>query len=259
MEKELTYKTDKTDSRSIARELRNRQLHGIHVFEPSDEEFRALFRYRIAIAKDIRRTCNRIKSFLYYRSIPIPSQYDNSNWSNNYINWLEQLPLTYAPARIVLNQLVTNYRQWQQKKLDVDKQLRAIAKQVDLELYRLLQSVPGIGPLTSIAIMAELKDITRFKHLKQLAGYVGFVPRISQSGEKSYTVKMTYRNNNYLRPLLVEAAWQAIRSDPAMLAYYKQACIKSISKKAIIKVARKLLSKIMFVMKQHELYKKNIA
>jgi transposase len=258
MDKELTYQTDKTDSRSIARELRNKQLHGIHVFEPSDEEFRALFRYRIAIAKDIRRTCNRIKSFLYYRSISIPAQYDNSNWSKSYINWLEQLPLTYAPARIVLDQLVTNYRQWQQKKLDIERQLRTIAKQVDFELYRILQSIPGIGPLTSIAIISEIKDINRFKYLKHIASYVGFVPRISQSGEKTYTGKMTYRNNNYLRPLLVEAAWQSIRSDPSMLAYYKQACRKSNSKKAIIKVARKLLSRIMFVMKHRVPYQNNM-
>ena len=258
MDKELTYQTDKSDSRSLARELRNRQLRAIHVFTPSHEEFRALFRYRISIAKDIRRTCNHIKAFLFYRSIALPAQFDNANWSNSFLDWLECLPLEHAPAKFVLCQLVTQYRLLHRKKLDVEMQLRTTAKQNDPHLYRMLQSIPGIGPLTAIALMTEIGDISRFKHFKQLANYVGLVPRISQSGEKAYTGKMTYRSNNFLRPLLVESAWQSIRSDPSMLAYYKHACSKTIGKKAIIKVARKLLSRIMFIMKHREAYKNNM-
>jgi transposase len=256
-DKELTYQTDKSDSRSIARELRNKQLRGIYIFNPAHEEFRALFRYRMAIAKDVRRTCNRIKSFLFYRSIPIPPKYDNANWSNNFLSWLEQLPLELSPAKNVLLQLVDFYRLLHRKKLEVELQLRKIAKDKDPQLFKVLISVPGIGPLTAIAFMTEIGDINRFKQFKQLASYVGLVPRISQSGEKAYTGRMTYRNNCFLRPLIVESAWQSIRSDPTMLAYYKQACGKTISKKAIIKVARKLLSKIMFVMKQREPYQNN--
>ena len=258
MDKELTYQTDKSDSRSLARELRNRQLRGIYIFNPSDEEFRALFRYRIAIAKDIRRTCNRIKGFLFYRSIQLPVRFDNPNWSNSFLDWLENLQLEYVPARFVLCQMVANFRQLHLKKLEVEMQLRTGAKQKDVQLYKVLQSVPGIGPITAVALMSEIGDIGRFKHFKQFASYVGLVPRISQSGEKAHTGKMTYRSNNFLRPLLVESAWQSIRSDPAMLAYYKRACGKTISKKAIIKVARKLLSKIMFVMKQREPYQNNM-
>lgn len=258
MDKELTYQTDKSDSRSIARELRNRQLRGIYIFNQPDEEFRALFRYRITIAKDIRKVCNLIKGFLFYRSIQLPVKYDNANWSNSFLDWLEHLSLAHAPARFVLSQMVNNYRLLHCKKLEVDMMLRTSAKQKDAQLFKMLQSIPGIGPLTAIALMAEIGNIERFKHFKQFASYVGMVPRIAQSGEKSYTGKMTYRSNNFLRPLLVEAAWQAIRSDPAMLAYYKQACSKTISKKAIIKVARKLLSRIMYVMKYREPYQNNM-
>jgi len=258
MDKELSYQTDKSDSRSIARELRNKQIHGIYVFNQANEEFRALFRYRITLAKEIRKTCNRIKAFLFYRSITIPAQYDNANWSKGFLLWLEQLPLEQAPAKFILGQMVTDYHQLHIKKLEVEKQLRTMAKLKDTQLLIVLQSVPGIGPITAIALMSEIGDINRFKTFKQFASYIGLIPRISQSGEKSYTGKMTYRNNNYLRPLLVEAAWQSIRSDPAMLAYYKNACIKTMSKKAIIKVSRKLLSRIMYVMKNRKPYQNNI-
>lgn len=258
MNKELVYQTDKSDSRSIARELRNHQLHGIFIFKPEAEEFRSLFRHRLRIAKDIRKACNRIKGFLFYRSITLPAEFDNSNWSNAFLAWLDAIPLEYPAARRVLDQLVDHYRYCYKEKLTIEGELRRLAKEKDARLYGLLTSIPGIGPITAIGLMAEIGDIHRFAHIKQLASYVGLIPRISQSGEKATIGSITYRHNAYLRPLLVEAAWQAIRADPVMLACYKKSCIKSNSKKVIIKVARKLLSKTMLVMKHRVEYQKNI-
>lgn len=259
MNKEQVYQTDKSDSRSIARELRNKQLQGIYIFCPGDEAFRSLFRYRLSLAKDIRRSCNRIKGFLFYYSIHIPSEFDNPNWSNRFLYWLGNLSLTQQPSRVILDQLVENYRYLYKKKLSVESELRKICKDKDPRLYKLLQTIPGIGPITAIGLMAEIGDIRRFSHIKQFASYVGLIPRISQSGEKSTVGTITYRHNAYLRPLIVEASWQAIRYDPVMLAYYKKNCATSNSKKAIIKVARKLLSKIMHVMQHQEEYQMNMT
>jgi transposase len=259
MNKELVYQTDKSDSRSIARGLRSNQLQGIYVFNPDDEEFRALFRHRLCIAKDIRKACNRIKSFLFYRSINLPPEFDNANWSNQFLEWLDILPLESPDARFVLNQLTENFRFFYKKKLASEAELRMKAKEKDAQLFHLLKTIPGIGPITAIALMAEIGNINRFAHIKQFASYVGLIPRISQSGEKENIGAITYRHNGYLRPLIVEASWQAVRLDPVMLAYYKKNCLKANSKKAIIKVARKLLSKIMFVMKNRIEYQKNKA
>lgn len=64
-------------------------------------------------------------------------------------------------------------------------------------LFKILQSVPGIRPITAIGIMAEIGDINRFKHFKQFANYVGVVPRMHQSGESEKVGAITYRNNKY--------------------------------------------------------------
>jgi transposase len=258
MNKELVYQTDRSDSRSLARELRNKQLQGIYVFDPCNEEFRALFRYRLTVAKNIRQSCNRIKAFLAYRSIEVPAQLDNANWSNNFLLWLDQLSFDFIPAKNILTQLVNHYRYLHQERLLVEGQLRKYAKEKDDKLYHVLCSVPGIGPITAVGFMTEIGDINRFSGIKQFASYLGLIPKISQSGEKENIGNLTYRHNAYLRPLIIEAAWQSIRSDPAMLAYYKHVCSKTISKKAIIKVARKLASRIMFVMKSGEPYVNNI-
>ena len=73
--KDSHQKTDKSDSRLIGEALRGNLLRGIYIFDPSSEEFRGMFRSRLALAKDIRRTKVRIKSFLLYRNIDIPSKY----------------------------------------------------------------------------------------------------------------------------------------------------------------------------------------
>jgi len=253
------YKTDRSDSRMIAEALRGGFLKGIHVFDPRSEEFRGLFRSRLALAKDIRRTKGRIKGFLAYRGIELPSEFIRNPKSPRYLQWLEGLAFQIPGARCQPDQLVHRLQFLTAQRRGLEKELRAMAKHRDGTLYRLLQTVPGIGPITSVGIMAEIGDIHRFKHFKQFASYVGVVPRLHQSGETERVGAITYRSNNYLRPLIIEAAWQAVRADPAMLVYYQERCLKGNAKKAIVKVARKLLSKVMHVMRSRVKYERGMV
>ena len=99
--------------------------------------------------------------------------------------------------------------------------------------------VPDTNPL-----IAEIGDITRFKTFKHLSSFVGLVPRSHQSGDKDPNCSLTCRSNKYLRSVLVEAAWVAIRNDPALLQCYKERIVKSKPPYVIIKVAHKLLNRI---------------
>jgi len=105
-------------------------------------------------------------------------------------------------------------------------------------------SIPGIGPIVSMCLIAEIGDITRFKSYRHLSSYVGFIPNSHQSGEKDPTGRLTYRSNKYLRSMLVEAAWVAMRHDPALLKYYRERIGKYKSQFIIIKVAHKLLNRV---------------
>ena len=73
-EKERLQKTDKADSRKLARSLRNGELKAVHVPEPWLEADRALLRQRFRIMKDVSRTKNRIKSLLFQFGIEVPSR-----------------------------------------------------------------------------------------------------------------------------------------------------------------------------------------
>lgn len=257
--KDSIYKTDKSDSRMIAEALRGGLLKGIYIFDPESEEFRGLFRSRLALAKDIRRTKGRIKGFLAFRSIEVPVEFIQNPKSLKYLQWLKSLELKFSCSRHQLDQLLNRLKFLMEQRRILEQQLRDMARKRDQTMFNLLQTVPGIGPITAIGIMAEIGDIKRFKHFKQFASYVGVVPRLHQSGESEKVGTITYRSNNYLRPLLIEAAWQAVRVDPSMLIYYQQRCLKGNAKKAIVKVARKLLSKTMHVMRNRVKYERGIA
>jgi len=73
-------------------------------------------------------------------------------------------------------------------------------KQVDSQLSKLLQSVPGIGIQTAALLIAELGDITRFKDAKAVVAYMGLDPKVKQSGATlARNTKLTKRGSPYLR------------------------------------------------------------
>ena len=254
--KDAHYKTDKSDSRMIAEALRGGFLKGIYVFDPQSEEFRSLFRSRLALAKDIRKTKGRIKSFLAYRNIEVPAEFIRNPQSSRYISWLQNLSFNLNDPAIQLKQFIDRLLFLKEQRRILEQTLRDTARKRDKLLFKLLQTVSGIGPITALAFMAEIGNIKRFKGIKQFASYVGLIPRVHQSGETDHTGSITYRSNKYLRPLIVEASWQAVRADSTILRYYQEKCKTQNPKKVIIKVARKLLNRIRYVMINRQPYER---
>ena len=103
-------------------------------------------------------------------------------------------------------------------------------------------------------LLTELHTIDRFKSLDQLCGYVGLVPDTSSSGDQEVITGITRRRNPILRAILIEAAWVAIRKDPALMLDFAAYTKRMKKSKAIVKIARKLLNRIRFVLKNKEAY-----
>ena len=150
--------------------------------------------------------------------------------------------------------LIDSYEYHRKQLLNLSRQIRIRIREYDNELYSLLKTISGIGPLTSSALMTELGDINRFPHIDHLRSFVGLMPRIRESGETIHTGGITFRCNSFLRTMLIEASWQAIRKDPALMQYYQQHLINNKGHKVIIKVACKLLNRIRYVMKTRQPY-----
>lgn len=258
-QKDKLQKRDPVDSRKIARGLEKNSLHGIHVFERDHEELRSLNRTRFYLMRDLRRSKTRIKSFLLYYDITIPTEFDNNQWTLKFVSWLKQVKFQTIAGEEAFSHLIASYEHHRQQLLILSRIVRLRISQHDRDLYKLLNSISGIGPLTASALITEIGDINRFTHIDHLASYVGLVPRVRESGEITHTGGITFRCNNLLRVLLVEASWQAIRQDPALMHYYQRHLQGSKGHKVIIKVARKLLNRIRYVMKNRQPYVTGVA
>jgi transposase len=257
--KDRVNKMDPVDSRRLSHALKNNEIHGIHVFSPEHEQLRSLFRMRWRAAKELRRVKNRIRSFLHYYGITPPEELKPDYWSGNYIRWLEHITLSNKAGTIAFGYLLRAYHTTREQLLEVTRELRKEIKVKHYIMYKLLQTVPGIGPLTAMCLIAEIGDISRFKSCKQLTSYVGLVPHSHQSGDKDPAGHLTYRSNKYLRASIVEAAWVAMRNDPALLKYYKEHIIKHKPQVVIIKVAHKLLNRIKYVWETQKEYEYGVV
>jgi len=246
--KQSYVKTDKIDCINLAKQLKNGQLKSISIPSMQQEQMRSLFRRRFDLVKDLRQLKSRIKSFLLYYGVLIPDQFDNPNWSHAFIDWIIDLQWEYPTAQIALDSMIYHYRFIDEEMRQVSNEIRAYSRKHLKKDYNLLRSVPGIGPLTAAAFLSEIGELRRFTSFKQFASYIGLVPGVHQSGETLKSLGISPRGHRLLRSYIIEAAWVAVRKDPILQSYYRKHIGKN-SKSIIIKVARKLLSRMLAVIK----------
>lgn len=252
-DKEKRRKTNRVDCHKLAKRLRNGELTGIYVPPRERTEDRHLLRTRHAMMKKQTRCKNQIKGILAFYGIELPE--DCSHWSRSFMAWIEQLALARASGNTALKVHLAELLHLRTLLTQLNREIRKLAT---TETYRddvaLLKTVPGIGTLAAMILLTELHTITRFKSLDQLCGYVGLVPDTSSSGEQEVITGITRRRNSLLRATLVEAAWVSIRKDPALMLHFAAYTKRMKKSKAIVKIARKLLNRIRFVLKNKEAY-----
>ena len=255
-DKEKKQKDDKKDSMKIARSLRNGDLEAIHVPSRKTLEDRSLLRIRYALVKDLVRIKNRIKSFLFFYGIEIPEIYSGSRkWTRSFIQWLEQIELNQDSGKKSLQTLIELLKYIHKEISMINKALRKLAASEHYsKSIQLLHSIPGIALLTAMIIITEIETILRFKNRDKLCSYIGLIPTTASSGEKEKVGEITPRGNGFLRKTLIESSWVAIRFDPVLMLKYKELCKRMEPNKAIIRIARKLLNRIRFVLKSEEEY-----
>jgi transposase len=256
-DKESKRKSDHSDCRKIARELSKNELIGIYQPQPEQEAFRCMFRQRETLVIDLRKAKGRIRSLLSCYGIVCPEQFEHNNWSRAFGTWLEQLSFEHVPLRIALNSLLTRLDFLRKQILAIEMQIRHYVKTHFKKEYLLLMSIPGIGPIVSQAILAEIGDISRFKRIDDLCSFIGLVPNIYQSGDTRIVSGLTRRSHYLLRSYFVEAAWMAVRKDPELTAYYKKYTGKMIPAKIIVKVTRKLIVRVYYCLKTKQPYQIN--
>jgi len=111
-------------------------------------------------------------------------------------------------------------------------------------IARALQQIPGIGPVLSVMIRAEIADIRRFPTAAHLASYAGLVPRVDNSAARVRYGRITRRGSPWLRWALVEAAIQGPRRTDRIGRWGRRLAVQKGALKARVALARALCEEI---------------
>jgi transposase len=259
-DKEKRRKTDKVDALKLARHYASGDLKGIYVPAEDIQKDRNLVRFRKKLVEDLTRSRNRIKSLLKYQGIAIPDHFGKAHWSRNFMNWIEQISRQEAEIGNTLLLMLEEVKLLRQLLLKVEKQLAdMMATEKYKARFELMRSVPGIGRIIATLCVLEIGDIKRFKSFDQLNDFIGLCPDTADSGDTERCRGITTRRHKQLRANLIEAAWQAIRIDPALLERYQQLTKTMKGNRAIVRIARKLLRRMRAVLLSGVCYQKGVV
>jgi transposase len=252
-QKEHLQKDDPTDSRKLARSLRSGDLKAIYIPDMSTLEDRSLVRMRATLVKDMVRFKQRIKSFLYFYGISYPQEFEKSgtHWSKRFMKWLdEEVSLQNESGTQTLKILIQEADQQRKLLLEVLRKIRLLScSEKYAKNIALLRTIPGIGFITAITFLTEIEQIERFENTDHFAGFVGLIPNRHSSGEKDNSGEMTFRGQDALKKMLIESSWMAARFDPTLIMSYHSYIKRMEPNKAIIRIARKVLNRMYFVLK----------
>lgn len=248
-DKERQQKTDKVDCRKLSLSLKEGRMEGI--FIPSEEQVddRNILRTRQQLVKDQTRCKNRIISMLDFYGIAIPTGYkESSHFSKRFIGWLEALDLRES-AKVSLQLKLGSLNGIRAQLLVANRHINKMGKSPQYkDSVGLLRSIPGIGLLNAMIFLTELGDVKRFSAFDKLCSYVGLTPNVYSSAETNHVTGITHRCNHILREALIESSWCAVRKDPALLMSYNELKKRMNYNKAIIKIGKKLLNRIRYIM-----------
>jgi len=123
----------------------------------------------------------------------------------------------------------------------------------------LLASIPGIGKVTIAAILAELDDLEKFKHVRELVAFIGLAPKERLSGSSiKGKPRLCKTGHARLRKALYMPALVSIQYNPLMIAFYQRLKEKGKNGKVIVcAIMRKLVHIIFGVLKSGKKYDPN--
>jgi transposase len=243
-------KNDKVDSRMLAQLLRSDLIPTVYVSSLETRKLKELLRQRARLVRDRTRMKNRVQSVLRKNNKSFPF---SDLFGANGLRYLQKL---YLPD--YYRQEVDIYLCLYQKLQDQIKPLTKVIVQMakDHHIARLLMTIPGIGPIVAMTILAELEDISRFPSYRNLASYCGLVPSLDASGGKEKTGRITKQGSPHLRTALVEAAHTIPRMRKSKLnLYFRRRIVRAGYRKAIVATAHKILQIVYYVLKNQTPYR----
>ena len=219
-------KTDRRDALQLARLHRAGELTAIHVPGIDDEAVRDLSRAREDAQRDLKSAKFRLKAFLLRQDIRYEGQ---ARWTAAHMRWLARMVCPTPAQQIVFQEYLRSINEQNERLVRLEQALRNQLQHWWLApVVEAIQVLRGVQFTTAVTLVAELGDLTRFTHPRQLMSYLGLTPSEYSSGSKRQQGGITKSGNIHARRALVESAW-AYRH-PAKVSAYLQKRIGDLPK-----------------------------
>jgi len=236
-------KNDKVDSEILAKLLKADLIPKSFIPNKEIRELRALVRHRKILIKHRTKVKNNIHQILRMKNIKHGFRDVFTLKGIKYLMEMKHERINcFLKVMDTLNNEITKLK-------EILKENKTSNKEIHL-----LSTMPGIGRYAAQVIQSEIGDVKRFPSPKKLCNYAGIVPSQSQSGEKDYKGRITKVGSRNLRWILVQGAQVAVGLPNKLQKYYYKLAKKKSRSKAIVAVARKMLTIQWHMLKNKEPY-----
>ena len=233
--------SDKLDAQVLAEFLALDMIPPAYRPTPRQRQHRTLVRQRVFVKKNLTRVRNKIRRVLSNYNADRPDLFTRAG-----LTYLQEAKKKVSAAdQFVLDQLLEEWHYHRRQFQAVGRQLQAFARQAPLkekEIRAVLRSMPSVGPTTVEVVLSEIGDIARFRSNKRVVAYAGLAPGQRESAGRKKELGITKQGSGLLRWVLVQTAWRTLRCSLRWRSVYENLKKRRGSKKAIVAVARRLLT-----------------
>jgi transposase len=246
----LGKKTDRRDAYEIARRLWLGDIdRNAKTYYPSEEEYgcRKLLRTRHKLVQIRQQLVNQVRGLLNAYRVATPK---GALTSKRNLEWLSRIELSGKPLTDCLRGLEQSLRSVQGS---IDALTLRIEEEASKEEVSCLQDhLESVGPQTSLSLIRELGDVSRFTSTRAVASYAGLAPRVANSADKAHHGKITKRGNSELRWILSEWAVRLLTRNPLVQRWAAPLLRRMHKNKVRIALARRLLIGVYFMLRRGE-------
>jgi transposase len=201
-------KNDTADAEAICEAVTRPTMRFVEVKSPEQQSVMVLHRTRLILMRQRIQLSNAIRGHMAEFGIVAPVGREGLQKLTAIVHD-ESDDRVPAEARHCLQMIDAQLRLVNEHVLENDRRIRMSARATDTG--RRLMAIPGVGPLLASAFVASIPDPAMFKSGRNLAAWIGLVPRQNSSGGKERLGSITKQGNRYLRQLLVVGAMAVIR------------------------------------------------
>jgi len=195
-----TNKNDAADAEAICEAVQRPSMRFVAVKTPEQQAVLSLHRARQGFVKARTATANQIRGLLAEFGITLPQGIAHLSMAGERMAD-EALPMSF---RRLIEKLLSHYRELDQRVIELEHEIQTWHRGSDAS--QRLAAIPGVGLLTATAVAASVGDARQFKNARQMAAFLGLVPRQHSSGGKPKLLSISKRGDVYLRTLMIHGA-----------------------------------------------------